>query len=117
MRDSVNAIACLRETINVLTPSVGVLIRYAGFRAGCEATAHDFLERLGTGLGLTADSPIYQLRKFLLSLKNPSLSKRRPDKLLITSLPPLAPRYKRVRTHSGRNHIGAAKRPGAIYYG
>ncbi len=86
IRESVNRVACMHDTRRLLTASFGVLIHFAGTIQGNPATVEAFLDRLGTGVGLEADDPIFQLRKYLLGQKVPKNGTRRPGQQYILAL-------------------------------
>lgn len=58
VRDSVNRVMSLTDTKRILTGSFCALIHYAGTIQHKNARVESFLERLGSGLGLTADDPV-----------------------------------------------------------
>lgn len=86
IRDSVNTLSGMSATRRLLNPTYGTLIHYAGTLENKSASVHSFLERLGTGLGLEADDPVYHLRKFLLSQQGPAAGHRRPGKQYMLAL-------------------------------
>ncbi len=65
LKDSVSKIATM-EIRYMLAPSYSCLIHYSAFCSGQLVMAEDFLERVGTGLGLIEDDPAYQIRKLAL---------------------------------------------------
>lgn len=77
LRESVDYVCGKKIVRDVLVGSFASLIHYAGTLEGKAATVTSFLERLGDGVGLDADDPAYQLRKFLLSQRGPTAGKRR----------------------------------------
>lgn len=85
IRESVHRAAAL-EVKRLLTPSYAALIHYAGTMEGKPATVESFLERLGNGLGLGIDDPVYHLRKFLLGLRGMAPGHRRPGKWYVLAL-------------------------------
>lgn len=86
IRESVHRIGCLKEARRLATSSFLVIIHYAGLMSGNPATVEAFLERLGSGIGLAADDPIFHLRKFLLAQKTASPGHRRPGQQYILAL-------------------------------
>ncbi len=77
LKESVHWVASHRDVRNLLTPTYGVLIHYAGTLEHKNAVAVSFLERLGSGLGLLDTDPVYHLRSFLLSQRGPAPDRRR----------------------------------------
>lgn len=86
IRESVNTVSGLNQMRKLLTATYAALIHYAGTLDNKSASVHSFLERLGNGLGLERDDPVYQLRNFLLSQQSPSPGHRRPGKEYVLAL-------------------------------
>ena len=84
--DSVHFVANNSIVKRGFTPSFSSLIHYAGTRQGHPAMVESFLERLGNGLGLNADDPVYQLRKFMLSQRGAKPGIRRAGQLYVLAL-------------------------------
>lgn len=83
LKDSVNKIATMAIS-SMLAPSYSVLIHYSAYVSGLCGAAEDFLERIGTGLGLMEDDPAYQLRKLALQEQRlKSGFKERVDKSVV----------------------------------
>ncbi len=86
IRDSVNVVSGMNHVRKILTASYASLIHYAGTLQNKSATVHSFLDRLGSGLGLEATDPVYQLRQFLLAQVSPSPGHRRTGKEYVLAL-------------------------------
>lgn len=84
--ESVSWVANNKPVRRILTPSFGALIHYAGTLENKSASVTSFLERLGSGLGLLDDDPVYHLRSFLLSLKGPAPGRRRPGRTYVLAM-------------------------------
>lgn len=80
IRTSVAYVSGKKSVRDVLTPSFACLIHYAGLLGEKVSTVESFLDRLGDGVGLDADDPVYQLRTFLQKQRGPSPGKRRVGK-------------------------------------
>lgn len=85
-RASADWISSHKSVRNLLSASYASLIHFAGCREGLHSTVEAFLERLGDGVGLEADEPVYQLRKFLQSQRGPTPGHRRPGKEYVLAL-------------------------------
>lgn len=86
LAESVNRVSGMKKVRDLLTGTFAVLLHYAGTREGHQVQVENFLERLGDGLGLMEDSPIYQLRKFLLAQRAARPGIRRPTRLYVLAL-------------------------------
>lgn len=86
LRRSVEFVSGKKSVRDVLTGSFACLIHYAGLMEDKVSTAESFLERLGDGIGLEIDDPVYQLRKFLLAQRAPTPGKRRTGKEYVLAL-------------------------------
>jgi len=86
IRESANWVTNAIETRRLLTSSFAALIHYAGTLEGKQTMVENFLERLGNGLGLAPDDPVYQLRKFLLSQRGPQRGLRRAGNVYVLAL-------------------------------
>jgi hypothetical protein len=86
IRESANRVASMAQLKRILTSSFAGLIHYAGYLEGKTAMVESFLERLGSGLGLMDDDPVYHLRKFLLSQRGIRPGYRRPTQVYILAL-------------------------------
>jgi len=85
-RDSVEFVSNHSAVKTAFPPSYSCLIHYVGTRQGHPATVESFLERLGNGLGLNADDPVYQLRKFMLAQRGAKPGTRRAAQLYVLAL-------------------------------
>lgn len=81
LSESVARIANSGSIRRLLTPSYAVLIHYAGTLENKHATVDSFLDRLGSGLGLLDNDPVYHLRSFLLSQRGPTAGHRRAGRI------------------------------------
>lgn len=70
----------------LLVSSFVALIHYAGTREGRPATVESFLTRLGDGVALAIDDPVYQLRKFLERQQRSVPGARRTSKEYVLAL-------------------------------
>lgn len=86
LRESVVRVAGMSSLKRLLTPSYAVLIHYAATLENKNAVAESFFDRLGSGLGLYENDPVYQLRKFLLSQKGASPGNRRAGQTYVLAL-------------------------------
>lgn len=86
IRESVNWVTAHRETRRVLTGTFACLIHFAAIKTEKRAQGENFLSRLGDGLGLMEDDPVYQLRRFLLSQKGPTPGQRRAGQQYVLAL-------------------------------
>lgn len=86
LADSVAFIMSTRETRKLLTGSFASLIHYAGCRGDQRAMVEAFLARIGDGVGLLQDDPIWQLRDFLLSQRGPKAGIRRAGQIFVLAL-------------------------------
>ncbi len=80
LRDSADWVANHPSVRKLIVPSFAALLHYAGTKEGHPATVESFLERLGTGVGLDAQDPVYQLRQFLEKQRGVSPGHRRTGK-------------------------------------
>ncbi len=71
---------------DLLNPSYATLIHYAGTLEGKAAMVESFLERVGSGLGLLDDDPVWHLRKFLLSQRGLKPGHKRPGREYMLAL-------------------------------
>lgn len=86
LRMSVAYVSGKKSVRDVLVGSFACLIHYAGLLEERVSTVESFLDRLGDGVGLESDDPVYQLRKFLLSQRGPVPGKRRSGKEFVLAL-------------------------------
>lgn len=86
LRISVDWVSSHKAIRDVLVGSFATLIHYAGLLEEKVSTVEAFLQRLGDGVGLESDDPVYQLRQFLLSQRGPSPGKRRTGKEFVLAL-------------------------------
>ncbi len=87
IRDSVQIMAARFKSLRkILTPTYSTLIHYAGVKTGKQALVESFLDRLMTGLGLTEQDPVYQLRRFLLAQQGAKPGIRRAGRVYVLAL-------------------------------
>ena len=87
LSDSVDRVsAAMRNVVRLMPPAYIGLIHYAATLEGRSASVESFFERLGNGLGLLEDDPVYQLRKFLLAQIPAKARRRRPGRIYVLAL-------------------------------
>lgn len=86
IRDTVQRICSCSQLKKLFNLTFACLIHYAGTMSGHPATVEAFLERLGSGIGLTDTDPAYHLRKFLLAQRSPVPGHRRVGQQYILAL-------------------------------
>lgn len=86
IRDSVNALASMNATRRLLNATYACLIHYAGTLDNKSASVQSFLDRLGSGLGLAADDPVYCLRKELEKMRGPTPGRHRVGRQYVLAM-------------------------------
>lgn len=86
LRVSVAYVAGHKAVRDVLVGSFACLVHYAGLLEDKVSTVEAFLDRVGNGVGLESDDPVYQLRKFLLTQRGPTPGKRRTGREFVLAL-------------------------------
>ena len=86
LKDSVSAIANRSDVRKIITPSYAMLIHYAATLENNSARVESFFDRLGSGLGLYEDDPVYHLRRFLLSQRSLKPGQRRSRQEYVLAL-------------------------------